>query len=269
MYMQKKLFNKYTVVGVTDVGKVRKHNEDSILIDEDLGLLVVADGMGGHQAGEVASLAAIDVVKRMLQLQQKGSVQQTWLGRLFGLFGKGSLDINEKQMALEKALLEANKHVYQLNIERDEINGTGMGTTIAGCWMLTVDAMLVFHIGDSRIYQVRGGQLKALSSDHSMYQEWLDNGKEGDAPPANVIVKAIGPYEEVEPEIRIVKFQNADGFLICSDGLTDLVEDLEMERILQGLAGQSVAACQALLDAALAKGGKDNVSIILVGQDDK
>jgi len=267
MNMQKKLFNKYTVVGITDVGKVRKHNEDNILIDDTLGLLVVADGMGGHQAGEVASLEAIDVVQRMLHLQQKGNDQWTWLGRLFSKFGKVSVDVSEKQIALEKALLEANKHVYQLNIDRDEVNGTGMGTTIAGCWMLTVDIMLVFHIGDSRIYRVRDGELQALSNDHSMYQAWLDNGMEGDAPPANVIVKAIGPYEEVEPEIRVVTIQKTDGFLICSDGLTDLVDDLEMTKILQEQVGQARKSCQTLLDAALAKGGKDNVSIIVVEQD--
>jgi len=261
--MCKKLLNKYVVAGITDVGNVRKHNEDNILIDEDLGLLLVADGMGGHEAGEVASAEAINEIHSALQSQEFHMSFRSWLADLHNSFATVSVNFKEKKDALKKVLHEANNHLYQLNMERNALNGSGMGTTIAGCWLLSVDVMLVFHIGDSRIYRIREGKLQALSRDHSMLQLWLDGGCEGEKPSANVIVRAVGPYASVEPDIRITKIDEADSFLICSDGLTDMLDDAEIEQIQQRLSGQLPEVyCQQLLAAALQRGGKDNVSII-------
>lgn len=261
--MQKNLFDKYLVAGVTDVGSVREHNEDNILIDEALGLLLVADGMGGHQAGEVASAEAIEIIHGSLKSRQFDMSFRSWLAELHNRFASGAVNVNEKKIALEKVLFEANKHLYQLNKERNASNGGGMGTTIAGCWVLSEDIMLVFHVGDSRIYRIREGKLTALSRDHSMYQLWLDGGCEGEEPSTNVIVRAVGPYAYVEPEINTTEIAAADSFLICSDGLTDMLDDTEIEGVLSGLDGQLPEDyCQHLLAAALERGGKDNVSII-------
>jgi len=266
--MQKKLFNKFTAIAMTDVGLVREHNEDSILIDEQLGLLVVADGMGGHQAGEIASKEAIAIIQQMLRLQQRAFKNKGWLARLFDNFKQASIDINEKTLNIEKALVEANKHIYQLNIERESSIGSGMGTTIAGCQLISADMMLVFHIGDSRVYRFRNQQLQMLTKDHSALQGWHDDGCEGDRPKANVILRAVGPYPEVEADTQLVKLNEGDSFLICSDGLTDMLDDTEIEGVLSELDGQMPEDyCQHLLAAALERGGKDNVSIIWMAQD--
>lgn len=265
--MQYKLFDKYIVAGLTDVGLVRQHNEDNILIDPALRLLLVADGMGGHQAGEVASMEAIKVIQRILQLQQREVIAGSWLNKVFSKVRKTPVDIKRKQADLESALHEANKQVYQLNVERNALNGTGMGTTVAGCWMITADVVLVFHVGDSRIYRLRGGQLQALSRDHSLYQSWVDGGCIGEQPPANVIVNAVGPYQHVNPEIQLIPVQSEDSFLLCSDGLTDMLDDSILEQMMLKLSGQTAEqCCQKMLEAALAAGGKDNVSIILMTQ---
>ncbi len=260
--MQKKLFEKYTAMAITDVGREREHNEDTILIDDALGVLLVADGMGGHQAGEIASMEAVKIIQQMFRLQQRAIKKQPGF---LGLFGRSKLNIKEYQSVVEKALHEANHHIYQLNIERNAGDGSGMGTTVAGCWLIAADTMLIFHIGDSRIYRFRKQKLEALSKDHSVLQVWHDNDCEGEKPESNVILRAIGPYPETMSEIQRVAVEEGDSFLICSDGLTDMVDDLDIESALQGLAaGQLENYSQKLLQLALEQGGKDNVSIILL-----
>lgn len=265
--MQKKLIEKITVVGVTDAGCVRDHNEDSLLIDKDLGLMLVADGMGGHQAGEVASKEAIQIIQQMLQMNQRDVQKKHWLMRFYDKIGVESFDIEEKERYLEQAIGKANHHIYQLNLERNAAIGTGMGTTIAGCWLVAADTMLIFHVGDSRVYRFRNQKLEGLTKDHSILQEWHNNGCVGEKPGSNVILNAVGPFSETIPEIQLVLVQDSDAFLICSDGLTDMVENKDIEEILYGLeAGRIGDYSQNLLAFALQQGGKDNVSIILVVQ---
>ena len=262
--MQKKIYEKYTATAVTDVGRVRNHNEDNILIDEDLGLLLVADGMGGHQAGEIASMEAINVIQQMIRLQQQNLKKQSGF---FRFFGKSKLNLDEYQSALEKALYEANHHIHHLNIERNICDGSGMGTTVAGCWLIADDTMLIFHVGDSRVYRFKRQKLKLLTKDHSVLQAWHDNGCEGEKPKSNVILRAIGPFPEIQSEIQVKVIEENDGFLICSDGLTDMLDDANIENILQGLTRDQLGDySQKLLQSALKQGGKDNVSIILFAQ---
>ncbi|NOR71214.1 MAG: SpoIIE family protein phosphatase [Methylomarinum sp.] len=266
--MQKKSFKHFTAMGITDVGNVRQHNEDSILIDDELALLLVADGMGGHDAGEVASMEAIKIIQQMLRLQQRSVKKSSWFLDLFSQPKPTTLDFEEKVHILENALHEANHHIYQLNLERNAVDGTGMGTTVAGCWFVTAETMLVFHIGDSRIYRFRNQKLQVLSKDHSILQEWHDNGCEGEKPKSNVILRAVGPYSETKPEIQVVQIKNKDSFLICSDGLTDMLDDSDIEKVMQALNIKQIEiCCQNLLQAALEQGGKDNISIILLAQD--
>ena len=265
--MRKKLFGIYTAMGLTDKGLVRAHNEDNILIDDTLGLLLVADGMGGHQAGEVASQEAIKIIQKMLSLQHRANKNESWFTRLLRYFNLNSLDVNKSIASIEKALYEANHHVYRLNLELNEINGSGMGTTVAGCQLISSDIMLVFHIGDSRIYKFSNQKLEMLSKDHSVLQEWFDQGCKGNRPHSNVILRAVGPYPESLPDVQVVAVKPNDNFLICSDGLTDMVNDKDIERTLQGLGTDHIVDyVHNLLDVALEHGGKDNVSIILLTQ---
>jgi len=262
--MNKNLLNQYAVAGITDTGCGRKHNEDNILIDEELGLLIIADGMGGHQAGEIASMEAITFIQRMIQLDQRIK-KSSWFSRFLKKILQQSLDCKAKILNLEKALLGANHHIYQLNLERNQISGTGMGTTVAGCWLLEPGIMLIFHIGDSRIYRFRNQQLEALSKDHSVLQEWYDMGCIGEKPGSNVISRALGPYQETKADIQTVQIEKNDSFLLCSDGLSDMLDDDEIEEKLQGItANQLETYSQKLLVSALERGGKDNVSIILM-----
>ncbi len=261
--MHKKMFNKYAVAGISDVGCVRKQNEDSFLIDEELGLLLVADGLGGHQFGEVASMQAINVIQSMLQFQQTETAYRSWLGRLRNKTLKPSILVAEKQVALEKLLQKVNYYLYQFNVEGKALSGTGMGTTIAGCWLLSAEIMLVFHVGDSRVYRLRDGELQALTNDHSLYQAWLDGGCEDECPSANVIVQALGPNDNIDPDISCIQIEDEDSFLLCSDGLTDMLDEQAIERVFSRMSGQwPEKCCQGLLQAALEKGGRDNVSII-------
>jgi len=263
--MQKKLFNKYTAIAMTDKGLVRDHNEDSILVDEKLALLLVADGMGGHQAGEVASKEAIKVIQQMLDLQQGPKKGQTWLTQLIHRFKKEDIDISKKTNAIERALAEANHHIYQLNVERNAGGGSGMGTTIAGCQLISADSMVVFHIGDSRVYRCRRGKLEMLSKDHSAIQAWHDNDCMGDMPTSNIILRAVGPFSEVTADIQVVTIMKGDSFLICSDGLTDLVDDEAIEKVMQEVDARKLEVLsQKLLNMALEQGGRDNVSVIML-----
>lgn len=265
--MQKKLLNRYVIEGITDVGLVKLNNEDNILIDEDLALLLVADGMGGHQAGEIASMEAIKVIQQMLQIQQRNRTTKKGMFGFISKFRKKPLGTKEKELSLEKALFEANNHVYQLNVERNAHNGVGMGTTVAGCWLIADDMMLVFHIGDSRIYRYRNQKLEQLTKDHSAVQQWHDDGCMGEKPKSNVIVQAVGPYAEVVPDIQLVSIKKNDAFLLCSDGLTDMVDDSEIERTLHDMRVERIEnIAQKLLQTTLEQGGRDNISIMLMMQ---
>lgn len=266
MNIKKKFFDQYTVAGLTDTGCIRQNNEDNILLDESLRFLLVADGMGGHQAGELASMEAIMIIQKMLLLQQNIAIKSS-ISSLFSQHHKASDEIEVSIQHLEKAIQEANNHIFQLNIERNLVSGTGMGTTIAGCWLLTPELMLVFHIGDSRIYRFRNQQLEALSKDHSILQEWSDAGCIGEKPSSNIILNAVGPYPATKPEIKTIAIENKDSFLICSDGLTDMVEDLDIAKTLQGIKSEQIEDyCKKLLESALEQGGRDNISIILLTQ---
>jgi len=265
--MQKKLFNQFTAFGITDVGCVREQNEDNILIDEKLGLLIVADGMGGHHAGEIASIEAIRVIQKIIQMHHRSQENQSLLSHLLQKIRPKPPEIKEKQAILLLALDEANNHVYHLNLEMDHSSGRGMGTTIAGCWLISKNTLLVFHIGDSRIYRFKKQKLEGLSKDHSVLQEWHDNGCKGEKPKANVINKAVGPYSRVIPAIQTVKINKTDGFLLCSDGLTDMISDLDIKKALQGIKSKKIESySEKLVKLAKKQGGKDNISVILMTQ---
>lgn len=265
--MLKEFFDKLTFkpdpirlysVGISDVGQRRKLNEDNYLIDENLGLFIVADGMGGHDAGEVASKLAIETIFNYIKKlnDEKNSEKP--------------LRNNDFSTVLQSAIEEANNQTHCYNIAQGIPEGKGMGTTVTGFWIGPGSVpgskqIYAFNVGDSRIYRLRQGKLQRLSTDHSHYQLWVDTGKEGPAPKHNIIYKAIGPWNRVVAEQQVFPIQNKDIFLLCSDGLCDMISDQEIRRImiLRRKSPLSEMA-QELIDTANAAGGKDNVTVVVV-----
>lgn len=241
---------KTEVVGKTDVGRVREQNEDSFQIDEENLLLVVADGMGGHQAGEVASaLAAKTVVEGF-----RGRVHAEIIGD------------EARDDSLAACLKEANRAVYAEGKAKDGQNG--MGTTLVAAW-LDGDVLRVGNVGDSRAYLMRGGKLTQISLDHSVVQEQVREGlmtpeEAAQSPYQNVLSRAVGTNAEVEVDIFGKKLKPGDRVLLCSDGLTHTLTDKDIQQILEE-GSDLKKTVDALIAAANAAGGHDNITVILAG----
>jgi protein phosphatase len=247
-----------TFHGVTHPGLVRRINEDGLCHDAGLGLFVVADGLGGHNSGEIASRMALECVQTFIR-HTCDDDEFTWP---FGVDVRSSFDANR----LRTALRLANRRVFQASEERVEY--AGMGTTMVAA--LLTDRTLTFaSIGDSRIYSISDGALTRLTVDDSWLatlaaqQPDLDPAQLADHPLRHVITRAVGTLAETELEIAERTLADGETLLFCTDGLHDLVTDEEMRRIVSDAASLQ-AAGQALIDAALAAGGRDNVTALLV-----
>ncbi len=246
---------------LTDVGKERDHNEDNFLVDKKLGLYVVCDGMGGHAAGEVASALAIrtfhEEIKRCAE----------WIDAY--VTGKSGADrVTRRQIIslLENAINRASSRVH--DEAQKDLEKRGMGTTLVGILVAGHQAFVVY-VGDSRIYLLRDGVLEQLTEDHNVYNELLKRKKlpkeEIDKlPQRNAITRAIGVYEHAEPDSLVVDLIAGDRFLLCSDGLSGYFEDdvEELGRML-GAEDENQAA-QVLIAAANQRGGKDNITTVIV-----
>jgi len=244
--------------GRSDVGMRRPHNEDTIEVNAPLHLYVVADGMGGHAAGEVASHTAVDQIREFLT-HARVDKDFTWP---FGFDNSRSLPEN----LLSSAIHLANRRVCQLAGENRDYNG--MGTTLSALFE-SEDLIHIGHVGDSRIYRLRGGQLELVTTDHSWVNEQLQRNiiTEDEARHhrwRNVITRALGNRSELEVDLKSVEPLDEDLFLLCSDGLSAMVCDEEIARILHGADDDLDGACQDLIDAANREGGLDNISVILV-----
>jgi len=248
---------KLIIHGLSDVGLVRGHNEDKIAWDENLGLVLLADGMGGHNAGEVASELAVNCV----------------IDSLRGILISDIEDTVDREAAVVEAIQHANNEIVQVALERQEC--AGMGTTIV--LSLFYDNLVIFaHVGDSRIYRYRDEELSQVTTDHSLVQEMVDNGyiSEEEALTSasrNLITRALGIADTVEVDVTESDCEIDDLYLLCSDGLTDLVSDEEISVIFEQHIngdGYSVAALESiatsLVSSANEKGGKDNISTVLV-----
>ncbi len=249
--------------GVSNVGRKRDHNEDQFLIDERLGLFVIADGMGGHEAGEVASKLALDTL--LIHLKKiKFNYKQAI---------KHYDDHSPKkiiQSLLQDAIEDANNQAHCHNIARGVREGKGMGTTITGLLINSLQdsskrVAYLFNVGDSRIYSFRENSLKQLSVDHSLYQLWLDTGSKGSPPKHNIIYKAVGPWKTMIADQYTFSLHNKELFLLCSDGLYDMLSDERIETILKINSRQTLKKmAQALIDSANSAGGNDNITVILI-----
>lgn len=242
----------YEFHALSDSGRVRENNEDTVVHDAALGLALLADGMGGYNAGEVASGIATDFVQRAFG---------AWLRS----HGEGrSATPRELRRAMEHCAEDANRAI--LDAARAQPACRGMGTTLVFCVFLP-ERIMVGHIGDSRCYRFRAGRLQRLTRDHSVLQEHIDAGlvtaaQAGSVPYRNLVTRALGVETGSQLEVSEHTPQRRDRYLICSDGLTDMLGDAQIGAILgAGTAMASTAA--ALVDAANAAGGRDNVSVLL------
>ncbi len=237
---------------VTDVGKVREINQDNYcMIDENIQLFMVADGMGGHNGGEVASLIAINTIKEHivkyiddeLNLLEEESIK----GILFEAFNRANRDI------LERA--------------RNDATCDGMGTT-ATLALKVRDKLLVGHVGDSRGYLIHQGEIKQITQDHSLVAELVRRGSisEREAmrhPQKNIITRALGTDSQVKVDITMIDFVQGDTLILCSDGLSNFVDPYEIEQMVLETEDPQ-ASCDALVALANQRGGYDNITVMVV-----
>jgi serine/threonine protein phosphatase PrpC len=240
--------------GETDVGRVRGTNEDCFAVIPHLGLFMVADGMGGAAAGEVASHAAIEQVRRAVEDRET-----TWSADA----AVSSPESGPRRFIA--GIRRANRVIHALAQRDPSIRG--MGTTFAGILLLGRCAV-VAHVGDSRVYRLRQGELERMTHDHSLAHHLVELGVLRPQEVAtfahrNIITRAVGPHETVDVDTKIVDVRPGDVFLICSDGLTGELGDDEIAAILRERRGPGVTVGR-LVDRANEKGGADNITAVLV-----
>jgi len=245
------------IVSLTDPGLVRSHNEDSVACEPDCGLVVLADGMGGYNAGEVASGIAVSVIAteikhRLLKTQPVQIDEAT--GEELGM------------SLLRQYIQKANVSIFQAAQSQPQYSG--MGTTIV-TGLFYDDRVSVGHVGDSRMYRLRGESLEAITRDHSWLQEQIDSGLISPeearlSKNKNLVTRAVGIAEDVEEEIHVHDVMVGDIYLLCSDGLNDMVTDEDIQSVLYAMQGNLALAAEQLVQMAKDNGGRDNVSVILV-----
>ena len=242
------------MVARTDSGRVRDHNEDAVFVNPDRGLAILADGMGGYNAGEVASGLATTFLASALETS---------------FFDPPPAKKEASQSAaqcLEQSIASANTAIY--NASLGEPAYAGMGTTLV-MGVFHDDHVVVAHIGDSRLYRLRDERLALITHDHSLLQEQIDQGmiSAKDArfsQNKNLVTRALGVEPSVESEIHEYEALPGDVYLFCSDGLNDMLPDEEIELVLQSLTANLELAADHLIQMANDNGGRDNVSVILV-----
>ena len=250
------LDGKVEIFGVTDVGKKRSHNEDAIGSDPEYGLAVLADGMGGYQAGEVASAIAVDTILDEVRSKMKDITTEE-VDEETG-YSRGTL--------LFKAAIEkANETIYKAAHSKPECEG--MGTTVVAVGFFD-NRLTVAHVGDSRLYRLRDGHFEQVTSDHSLLQELIDKGfytpeEARKSLNKNLVTRAIGVEDQVVPDFSEEIVKPGDIYLMCSDGLTDAVDDDEIAAILESRTDDLEQAGRALVEKANEYGGRDNISVIL------
>lgn len=243
---------KLVVYGVTDVGLNREHNEDCISWDIELGVVLLADGMGGHNAGEIASeLAVTSVHDALLDVLSPEMLEA------------GVIKCDD---AIREAIVYANEEIHEQ--ANNQVECAGMGTTL--CLTLFYEDKIAYaHVGDSRIYRFRNAELKQLTQDHSLVQEMVENGylSEEEAlisTSRNLITRALGIAPEVDVDVSTEELDDDDVYLLCSDGLSDLVNEEGIAQVLNENRLNLGVAAQNLVDLANEYGGTDNISVVLV-----
>jgi protein phosphatase len=240
----------YEFSSAIDAGRARSNNEDSVVVDEGCALAVLADGMGGYNAGEVASSMATSFVA-------------TELGRWLRESGGLATD-PEVRRAMDICVDNANRAIF--NAANSNPQCAGMGTTLVVA-VFREAQLLIGHVGDSRAYRLRGGRLQQITRDHSLLQEQIDAGlitpeQAAFSANKNLVTRAVGVEDTVLLEVHVHDVQSGDIFLLCSDGLSDMLPDLAIGQVLSTMPSLA-EGCQALVNAANDAGGRDNISVIL------
>ena len=242
---------------LTDPGRVRDHNEDCIESRPEIGLYVLADGMGGYNAGEVASGMATSLIS--------DGVEEAWQPAATARMSRDeSKALSEK--LIREQILRANTAIFTTSQNNPEC--AGMGTTLVVC-LFHDNFLTVAHIGDSRLYRLRGDSMEQVTRDHSLLQEQLDSGlitpEEAKlSQNKNLVTRALGIDPTVDPEIHVHETRPDDIYLLCSDGLSDMVEDEEIRLTLITLRQNPDLTVQQLIQAANDNGGRDNISAMLI-----
>jgi protein phosphatase len=244
--------------GLTDVGRRREHNEDSLLVDEGLSLFVVADGMGGHAGGATASRLAVETIQGELKALKAGKPE---------LFGSGvEGEENPVPDALGRAVERAGVVIFEAAQADPDL--TGMGTTVTAA-LIDGRSAFVAHVGDSRAYLLRAGHIYQVTQDHSLVAEQLRVGaiSEEEARNSrfkNIITRSVGFERDVLVDLMGLELEAGDRLLVCCDGLSNLVEDQEILEVVQVRGEQ---APRALIDLANERGGDDNITVVVVSVD--
>src|SRR6478672_5142476 len=243
----------------TDVGKVRDHNEDNFLVDKKLSLFIVADGMGGHAAGEVASAIAVRTVHEEIKRERE-------LLSDFVAGARGASRVTNKDVLslMEHAVQRACARIHE-EAQADTAK-RGMGTTVSALIVLGPRAFIA-HVGDSRIYLQRGGTVQQITEDHTVFNELIKRGKLSKEQiekvgHKNAITRAVGVYERVDVDTLMIEVLPGDQFLLASDGLTGYLETTD--ELAPYVATDGDTATKALVELAKVRGGKDNITVVLV-----
>jgi serine/threonine protein phosphatase PrpC len=233
--------------GSTDVGRVRRSNEDSYGVYPELHLYVVADGMGGHVAGEVASRLAVEAIRSSVATGLK----------------KGSTTPPDQRLV--QAIQQANEHIIQTS--KDDPRLIGMGTTVVGA-LTDQNTAYIGHVGDSRAYLLRNKEIKQLTKDHSLLNEYLQKGliapeNLADYPYKHIITRALGSHPVVEVDLQAIDLQPNDSFLLCTDGLTNMLSEKDIHAVLMTMDNDPEKGCHRLIEVANSKGGEDNITAVI------
>lgn len=242
--------------GKTDIGLVRAHNEDSLLIPREMPLAVVSDGMGGHAAGDVASRITVETIDQYYRDTSR-SGPATWPFKL------PSLEVEKSRMSVAVQL--ANSNIFET--AQAEAGKKGMGCTVDAIYF-NQGRFYIGHVGDSRVYRIREGRIQMLTEDHSLLNDYLRmkelSGDEGfHFPQKNVVVRALGLAEQVHVDVIADAFKIGDIFLLCSDGLCGMLDDRVMLDIITARDSLD-SSCNELIKAANDAGGNDNITAILI-----
>ena len=247
---------KIKVANLSDVGQKRPHNEDSTVSDINNGIMILADGMGGYKAGEVASTIAVTDVYQLLKIG---------LNKI-NANNNNAEGVGAELILLEKAISAANLKIY--NLATHENSCQGMGTTIVAC-IVRNNHLVIGSVGDSRMYRLRDDTFEQVTKDHSLIQELVDRGlySEEEAianTPKNLVTRALGIDTEVDVDVFEEQRVQGDIYLLCSDGLNDMVTDEEIHLTVSKYSANLSQAASELVRIANKNGGKDNISVILV-----
>jgi len=251
------LKGKVLIQGQTDIGSVRDHNEDAISSDENIGLAVLADGMGGHRGGEMASAITVStVIEIITERIKKTSAGET----------DDDTGYSAESIAVHDAITQANKNVHDSS--EANVQYRGMGTTVVVA-LFYDNRFTVAHVGDSRLYRLRDGELEQITRDHSLMQELIDRGfytpeQARNSLNKNLVTRAIGIDAKVQIDIQEDVAMIDDIYLLCSDGVTDMIEDHLIQKAMIDYSDDLDKAAAEIIRLSNEHGGKDNISALLV-----